>query len=197
MKPYLLIFFTVLLASCTRDKNRPGYTYFPDMAYSPAYKTYEENHIFEEGTVMRLPAEGTIPRGYKPYPYQPKSMEEQIRAGKELKNPVHVTPEALTEGKRQYEIFCITCHGEKGDGNGHLFTSKLFPAKPRSLIDDYLKEKPDGEVFHIITVGSVSGLMPPHGGQIPPGNRWKIIHYIRELAKNNSMQAQQQPVNDQ
>ncbi|WP_423129208.1 c-type cytochrome [Gaoshiqia sp. Z1-71] len=185
MKRYLFILLVILTASCTKDKNRPGYTYFPDMAYSPAYKTYSVNPVFEDGSTMRLPAEGTIPRGFKPYAYEPGSLEEQERAGKEIRNPLELTPEVLTEGKRQYEIFCMSCHGETGDGNGHLFTSRMFLAKPRSLVDDYLKEKPDGEIFHVITLGSASRLMGPHGGQIPPENRWKIVHYVRELAKNN------------
>ena len=180
---YLLLLLLILAAACARDKNKRGYAYFPDMANSPAYKTYSENPVFEDGRTMRLPVEGTIPRGYKPYPYKPKLMEEQERAGRELENPVEATPEVLAEGKRQYEIFCISCHGKNGEGDGLLFTSGLFPAKPRSLVDDYLKGKPDGEIYHVITLGSVSGLMPPHGGQIPPENRWKIIHYVRELAK--------------
>lgn len=184
MKRYLVVFLVILSIACTREKNRPGHTFFPDMAYSPAYKTYSENPVFEEGATMRLPAEGTVPRGFKPYPYEPKSMDEQERAGRELKNTVEATPEVLEQGKRQYEIFCISCHGEKGDGNGQLFTSGLYPAKPRSLVDDYLKARPDGEIFHVITLGSASGLMPPHGGQITPENRWKIVHYVRELAKN-------------
>lgn len=182
VKIYLIVVFAVLLVSCTRDKNHPGYIYYPDMANSPAYKTYSENPVFEEGVTMRLPAAGTIPRGHTPYPYGSKSLEEQTRAGMELKNPIDLTPEILAEGKRQYEIFCISCHGELGDGNGHLFTSKMFPAKPRNLIDDYLKGKPDGEIFHVITMGSAAGLMGPHGGQISPENRWKIVHYVRELA---------------
>lgn len=183
MKRYLLIIFMISSVACTRDKDRPGYTYFPDMAYSPAYKTYSENPVFEDGSTMRLPVEGTIPRGHEPYPYQARSTEEQVRAGEELVNPVEVTSDVLAEGKRQYEIFCLSCHGEFGDGQGHLFTSKMFPAMPRSLVDDYLKEKPDGEIFHVITVGSLSGLMASHGGQIPPEARWKIIHYVRSLAK--------------
>ncbi|MDP2888049.1 MAG: c-type cytochrome, partial [Bacteroidota bacterium] len=120
---------------------------------------------------------------FTPYPYGSKSLEEQTRAGIELKNPVILTPEVLVEGKRQYQIFCLSCHGELGDGNGHLFTSKMFPAKPRNLIDDYLKEKPDGEIFHVITRGSAAGLMGPHGGQIPAEKRWMIVHYVRELAR--------------
>lgn len=178
--PFLFLMF--LFAACDKDKNNRGYVYFPDMSNSPAYKTYSENPVFEGGSTMRLPAEGTIARGYTPYPYGSKSLEEQAKAGIELKNPIDATPDVLAEGKRQYQIFCIDCHGEFGDGNGHLFTSKMFPAKPRNLIDDYLKAKPDGEIFHVITRGSAAGLMGPHGGQIPAEKRWMIVHYVRELA---------------
>lgn len=180
---YLLLFLLVLSASCDKDKNKPGYEYYPDMAHSPAYKTYSENPVFEDGNTMRVPAEGTIPRGYMPYPYGGKSIEEQERAGKELVNPFEASSDVVKEGKRQYDIFCISCHGETGDGNGLLFTSGLYPAKPRSFLDDYIKSKPDGEIFHVITRGSASGLMSPLSGQIPPENRWKIVHYVRELGR--------------
>lgn len=196
MRHYLFLLIITMTASCTRERNHPGYTYFPDMAYSPAYKTYEDNPVFENGT-MRLPADGTIPRGHRPYPYRPQSIEEQERAGRELRNPIRTSPVILAEGKKQYVIFCAVCHGEKGDGNGHLFTSKRFPAKPRNLVNDYLKDWPDGQIFHVITEGSVSGLMAPHKGQISPENRWKIVCYIRELAKKQSLQSQQHPVDDQ
>jgi mono/diheme cytochrome c family protein len=94
-----------------------------------------------------------------------------------------VSAEAIAKGKEQYAIFCIDCHGDKGDGKGYLFTSKRFPAQPTSLIGDLVKAKPDGEIFHVITLGSLSGLMGAHGSQITPENRWNIVHYVRELQK--------------
>jgi hypothetical protein len=51
------------------------------------------------------------------------------------------------------------------------------------LIGDLVKNKPDGELYHVITLGSLSGLMGAHGSQISPENRWKIINYVRELEK--------------
>ena len=95
-------------------------------------------------------------------------------------NPIEINEETLAEGEAQYEIFCASCHGEAGDGNGHLYTSKVYPMKPTSLIESYVQNKADGEQFHIITVGSLSGLMGAHGTQIKAENRWKIINYIRE-----------------
>lgn len=187
MKNSLKIMAFVLLiaaaSACNRDKNHPGYSFFPDMAYSTAYETYTANPVFADGYTMRLPAEGTIARGTMPYPYKAKSFEEQVKAGVELKNPLEATPQVLAEGKAQFEIFCVHCHGEKGKGDGHIYTSKLFPAKPTSLVEPYVQNKPDGEIYHVITLGSISGLMGAHGSQVLPENRWKIIHYVRSLSK--------------
>ncbi len=173
----------IALGACNRDKNNPGYAFFPDMAYSTAYETYTPNPVFAEGKTMRTPAEGTIQRDHLPYPYKAKSFDDQVKAGHELHNPLQASPELVAEGKALYDIFCISCHGPEGKGDGHLFTSKLFPAKPTSLVEPYVQNKPDGEIFHIITQGSISGLMAAHGSQILPEKRWKIILYLRELAK--------------
>ena len=94
-------------------------------------------------------------------------------------NPCEATPEVLARGKEQFTIFCAMCHGESGQGNGHLVTSKLFPVQPTSLVGDYVQNKPDGEIYHVITMGSISGLMGAHGAQIKPDDRWKIVTYVK------------------
>lgn len=183
-KVAFMILLALLISACNKDKNHPGYIYFPDMHYSVAYETYSENPVFAEGKTNRLAAEGTIFRGGpEPYPYKAKSFEDQQRAGLELMNPLTPDPKVLAAGKEQYEIFCKVCHGVEGKGDGHLYTSGLYAAKPTSLVDDYVKNKPDGEIYHVITKGSLSGLMGPHASQILPENRWKIIHYVRSLQK--------------
>ncbi len=173
-----------MLSSCNHDRNHPGWAYMPDMYYSEATDAYSENPIFRDSMANQLPVPGTISRGHMPYPYKQKSYTDQILAGQEMTNPFVVNQEVLSRGKKQYEIFCSSCHGLAGDGNGHLYTSKLYPMKPTSLIETYVQSKADGELYHIITVGSLSGLMGAHGSQIKPDDRWKIIHYVRtELVK--------------
>lgn len=180
----LLLAVMLFMTSCNHDRNQPGYAYMPDMYYSEAYEAYTPNTVFSDSMTMQVPVKGTIARGHYPeYPYKPKSADDQKRAGLELMNPVQVNAETLAKGKEQYSIFCINCHGILGDGKGYLFTSKRFPAQPTSLIGDIVKNKPDGELFHVITVGSLSGLMGAHGSQIDPENRWKIIIYVRGLGK--------------
>jgi mono/diheme cytochrome c family protein len=175
---------TLLLMSCNHDRNQPGFAYMPDMYYSEAYEAFTKNPLFKDSLTMQAPVKGTIARGHYPtYPYKAKSADDQKLAGLELINPVPSSPEALAQGKMQYEIFCMNCHGERGDGKGYLFTSKRFTAQPTSLTGDLVKSKPDGEIFHVITLGTLSGLMGAHSSQISPENRWKIVHYVREMQK--------------
>jgi len=181
---FLILILVLALSSCNKDKTHPGYAYMPDMYYSEAYNANSENPVFRDKMTNQMPVPGTIARGHMPYPFQPKNHADQVAAGNTLVNPIAIDSITLEEGRAQYEIFCISCHGDIGDGNGHLYTSKLFMAKPTSLIEPYVLDKQDGELFHIITVGSLSGLMGAHGSQIKPEDRWKIINYFRtELAK--------------
>lgn len=178
--PVLLL---LLAASCRHDRNHPGYAYMPDMYYSEPYDPYTPNPVFTDSVTMQVPVQGTIPRGYTPYPYKPKSADDWKRAGEELVNPVPFSEEALATGKAQYTIYCAMCHGITGKGDGPLHKSGKFTAKPTSLVDDLVKGRKDGEIYHVITVGTLSGLMGAHGPQISPENRWNIIHYVRELGK--------------
>ncbi len=181
---FLLIFGIGLISSCNHDRNHPGWAYMPDMYYSEPSDAYSENTVFRDSVTNQMPVAGTIARGFMPYPYKARSADGQTLAGIELVNPMEATPENLSRGKNQYDIFCASCHGIEGDGKGHLYTSKLFPVRPTPLIEDYVQAKPDGEIYHVITTGSISGLMGAHGSQIKRDDRWKIITYIRtELAK--------------
>jgi len=131
---------TVVLLSCSRDNNSTGHAYFPDMSYSYAYETYSSSPNFSDSIQMWLPVEGTVPRGKIPYQYT-KTFDDQQRAGLELVNPIVPSKEDLAKGKEQYDIYCGLCHGDMGKGDGHLYTSKLFPVKPTSLRDDYVQKK--------------------------------------------------------
>lgn len=174
----LLIFTAVLLAGCNRDRNNPGWDYFPDMFYSTAYETYAPNPNFKDGMTMRAPVEGTVPRDFTPFEYT-IAAESRRLAGIELKNPFLPTDEILNRGKIIYTTFCLGCHGISGDGNGLLYTRGLYPLKPRSLTGNTAAELKDGEIFHTITLGF--GSMGAHGSQVLADDRWKLILYIRKL----------------
>jgi mono/diheme cytochrome c family protein len=178
IKGILLLLFSLLLSGCNRSRNNPGWDYFPDMFYSTAYETFSENPNFENGMTMRLPVAGTVPRGFIPFNYAIDA-ESRTRAGEELVNPFMPYAEVLVKGKEIYTSFCIGCHGIGGEGDGNLFTSGLYPVKPRSLMAESALKLKDGEIFHSVTLGF--GSMGAHGSQIKPDDRWKLVLYIRSL----------------
>jgi mono/diheme cytochrome c family protein len=182
-KTLLLLLLVIIMSSCNRDRNNPGWDYFPDMFYSTAYETNTKNPNFEDGITMRVPVAGTVPRDFTPFEYT-NDPESRIKAGKELKNPVLITPEALSRGNVVYTTFCIGCHGIAGEGDGRLFTSGLYPLKPLTVSGESAAKLKDGEIFHTITLGIRS--MGAHGSQIQTEDRWKIVLYIRKLQEDGA-----------
>ena len=167
----------MLVVSCDRTRSSTGWDYMPDMYYSNAYESYTSNPNFEDKLTMRTPVEGTIPREMIPFAWE-KTDEDRIAAGEALVNPWEATPGNMEEGRSLYEIFCLSCHGPQGDGEGQLYTSDRYPYPPANLVSDEVKALKDGEIYHSITVGY--GIMGAHGGMIRPEERWKIILHIRE-----------------
>lgn len=163
--------------SCDRTRSSTGWDYMPDMYYSNAYESYTANPNFGDNLTMRTPVEGTVPREMVPFPWE-KTDEDRIAAGEALANRWELNSENLESGAKAYGIFCLSCHGAAGDGQGHLYTSKRYPYPPASLVNEKVKALKDGEIYHSITVGY--GIMGAHGGMIRPEDRWKIILYIRE-----------------
>jgi len=172
----IVILFLVIVSSCDRNRNHPGWDYFPDMFYSEAYETYTPNPNFDDGKTMRVPVEGTIARDYIPFDYGIET-EERTRAGLELKNPYAHNEKAVKGGGELYKAFCANCHGKAGNGDGHLYTSGKYLVKPRSLVNQTARNLKDGEIFHTISLGF--GSMGAHESQIRYDDRWMIVSYIR------------------
>jgi mono/diheme cytochrome c family protein len=145
-----------------------------DMVDQPKLKP-QRNDPFGSGRVVgRLePPIGAVAVGDTPYPY---AQNESARAGAELVNPLAATPEVVAHGRFVYENFCITCHGPKGAGDGHI--TALFP-KPPSLMTQKVRDWPDGELFHRPMRGQNS--MPSHARQIDTRDAWSVVHYIRQM----------------
>ncbi len=175
----LLPCLLILVTACSRDdRSNPGYTYFDDMSQAVPYEYYSENPNFADGKTAQLPVKGAIPREFVPYPYG-KTVEEQKRAGVELVNPIPDSPQTIARGKAMYEKYCMMCHGEHGMGDGALVTTKKITKEIPALIKDFTQKKSDGELFHVITLGSVSGFMGSYNWQLKPEDRWKIVKYIK------------------
>ncbi|MBU2652131.1 MAG: cytochrome c [Bacteroidetes bacterium] len=172
-----ILLLAVLLASCAKDRNHPGYTYYPDMAYSRAYESWSENPLSEDGRAMLNPVKGTVPRERIPY-FLDKNKNDRTSAGSIFTMDSPMKNDTIP-GKAMFELICMQCHGMFGDGKGKLFTSGWYSYPPASLLSEKMKTVPDGEIYHVITVGY--NLMGAHGSLLTPPERWSVVSYVRKL----------------
>ena len=177
-----LIAAVISITSC-KEENGLAPEYMPDMYRSPAVEPYVDyaelrgkqgNDSLKNKMTARQPVEGTIPRGFQPYPYQ-NTIEDYEKAGTNLTNPITYSEDIEKEGKELYGMFCIHCHGKTGQGDGTLVEREKFPPLPVKFAPGLAI--PEGKMFHTITYGK--GLMGSHSSQLTQEERWKIIHYIR------------------
>ena len=110
----------------------------------------------------------------------PATSEQPAPAASERKNPVKPTPETLAEAKKFFGYDCAMCHGASGDGKGDLAPSmglKMNDWRGASAIAGMS----DSEIFDVIVKGK--GKMEGEGDRIPPQMAWKVVNYVRTLAK--------------
>ncbi|MFN4086980.1 MAG: c-type cytochrome [Spirosomataceae bacterium] len=182
----------LLVASC-QDNNSTGIEFAPNMYNSRAYEAqtqWRENTINPHGMNMRLPVAGTISRrqynttffneedstvtrDLMIYSIHKDSLEV---AAKVLNNPIVWSEAAEAEGKVLYERYCQHCHGAGGAGDGKVGVK--YAGVP-NYSSDALKDVSAGHIFHVITHGK--GRMWPHGSQMTPEERWKIVLYVQRL----------------
>lgn len=135
-----------------------------------------KSEFFGDGRGMRLPVEGTVAKGFIPYPF-----EGQTNPAEVLSNPYFPTKENLILGQRKFLTYCSPCHGNFGDGDSRL--QGQFP-NPPTLHSERARNFSDGMIYHIITVGQ--NVMPSYASQVTREERWAIVNYVRALqrAKN-------------
>lgn len=171
-----LLFLLALGALSCADNSRPNYQYMPNMYQEVSYEPYGEYDIFANGQEAKLPAEGSIPRGWKPYEYE-NNPQGSADAKAELKNPLPYTEENLAKGKQLYTVYCAVCHGDKGDGQGILAQREKFLGIPS--YDDAGRAITEGSVYHVMYYGL--NAMGSYASQTSTEERWLIDHYVMSL----------------
>jgi mono/diheme cytochrome c family protein len=167
--------FATLVVACSGGGDRPGLAVMPEMFHSVPYDSHDPNGVLPRGQTLQPTPTGAVARGFAPTHYGP-GPTEALAAGRELTSPIPPSAAAVREGARLFAANCAVCHGPRGAGDGTIVPP--FP-NPPALTAGHAKGLPDGQVFHIITHGQ--GLMPRHGPQIPPEDRWRIVLFVRWL----------------
>lgn len=199
----LLLVLGIFVWSCKAKDDFQGLEYSPNMYHSVPYEGlsqitnekegqwlsnredgmgefYNSNPNNPNSMNLREPVANTVkrsPEGHLPYRIHKDSAEY---AGRVLTNPFDSTEGTVAEGKALYNIYCVSCHGETGQGDG--LVGKVFLGVPAYNLGR-VKELPEGQIFHTITHGR--GRMMAHGSQVAVDERWKITRYVQVLQNQN------------
>ena len=161
----------------------PRMDLIPGMDHQPKYLMQSANPAFADGRAMRPPMEGTVARG------QLKADSHffggKVNGAWAADFPMDLDRELLDRGRDRYDIFCATCHGYSGYGNGMSVTVEAGKVLiPASFHDARLRQEPVGSLFNTITNGVRT--MAAYGPQIPERDRWAITAYIRALQRSRN-----------
>lgn len=175
----------IVVASCSKDPQSPGYEYMPDMYRSVGSESYQPSKVFANGANAQTPVEGTVPYQFdrskilNVLPYTLTNDEAGYAASVSLVNPIPFSEAVLEEGKTLYMNNCSHCHGKTGLGDGPI--GQKQPALMPPAYNADLKDRPAGQIFHVITYGR--NMMGPHASIVSKIDRWKIVHYVQSLQK--------------
>ncbi len=163
---------------------------FPDMDDQDKVKTQTTSSFFADGLSARKPVAGTVPRGFEPDGSGPSfgNSTSYLDTGALDGTYGNGMPKALElndeniaafirHGKERYNISCMPCHGESGNGKGTVAVVGNFSVADLGNFPQ--SEYPDGQMFETISKGK--GMMSGYSYNIPVKDRWAIIAYVRAL----------------
>lgn len=115
------------------------------------------------------------------------------------KNPLELSVEVVERGRAQFDIYCATCHGNDGRGNGlvNRRAQRILATawvQPSSLHQDTLYQDvyPDGKLFSTISNGIRK--MSGYASQIKASDRWAIVAYVRAMQASQNADVDDLPV---
>ena len=177
----LLVCMALVVVSCgdngTKEvsaKSSRSSQYFPNMYEDVGYSTYSEGGVFTNNMEAQKPVDGTVSRGWLPYDYEDTN-DGYASAKADLQNPVPLTEAHLNKGQELYGIYCAICHGNKGNGVGHLVETEKILGVPSYDA----REITEGSIYHVLYYGI--NYMGSYASQTSIEERWEITHYVEAL----------------
>ena len=153
-------------------------SWFPQMKRQKAVQAYES--LSFEGRVEALsPPEGTVPVSAGTPPMDPNDEATQSA----LANPRPASLASLENGRDLYAIYCATCHGDTGMGDGPVsmtgeIQGPLGGVLPLAGPASITKVRSDGHLYSTIRYGRRR--MPSYQ-RIASDDRWDIVNYLRYM----------------
>jgi len=136
-------------------------------------RMYDQEHLRSFQAEMPALPPGVVPIT-DPVPQVPTEAEAES-----LHNPLAATEENIARGKVYYEYYCVSCHGDRGDGNGPVGES--YVPKPADLAAAKIQGDPDGRLLRAALTGV--GHEPVLGRVVHPEHWWYLVLYTRHFAR--------------
>jgi len=99
------------------------------------------------------------------------------------------TAESVTRGMQAFQENCVACHGPMGEGNGpmakDLKNAQGVAIQPADLTAPHVGTHTIGDIFHWLTFGGQSGVMPSFAHVLDVDDRWDMINYLLMLSNTN------------
>lgn len=151
--------------------------WFPQMKWQKAVQAYEAvDH--PKGPEGFRPPEGAIPvTGTDP----DVGRFDVAAADAQLVNPTDPSDyRSIANGREQYEVYCATCHGSRGMGDGPVSMAGELQGPFAGVypLVGLVGARSDGYLYNVIRLG---GQRMPAYRRIPPEDRWDIVNYLRFL----------------
>jgi copper transport protein len=96
---------------------------------------------------------------------------------------VDFTAESIARGQKHFSENCIACHGVGGEGNGEMAKSLKVP--PADLTAPHVGTHTIGDIFHWLSFGGQSGVMPSFKDTLDVDDRWDVINFLLILSSSN------------
>ncbi len=99
-----------------------------------------------------------------------------------IKSPFAFTPQIIREGEKLFSTYCVSCHGKNGLGDG---SPGKFNPPPANFHSKRVADQTNGALFWKLTNGRGIS-MPSYKGVFSEEQRWQLIAYVRQFAKQGS-----------
>lgn len=105
--------------------------------------------------------------------------QDQPARDRALSDPPPLTLALVNRGQERYGIYCVECHGARGDGDGKI-VQRGFPPPPSFHIAR-LVAAPPAYIVETITHGH--GIMYSYADRVEPADRWAIAAWVKTLQR--------------
>ncbi|MEP7258735.1 MAG: c-type cytochrome [Flavitalea sp.] len=108
-----------------------------------------------------------------------------------LKSPDQHLSLMAQKGKETYDVYCWSCHGSTGFGDGAA--GKSLGQRPANFHDKKIRRQSDGALFWKISHGREN--MPSFEKVLLEEQRWQLVAYIRSMSFKARNKASPKPLN--